>query len=153
MTTNTTVPPNQAGAPPTKSITRFFPAVARVLMGLIFLVFGLNGFLNFVPQPKTPVPEGALAFVGAMMKTGYMIRLIAGTQVLVGVLLLTNCFVPLALAIIAPVIVNIIAFHLFLSTLGMPLAVLVLVLEIYLAWVYRHTFRSMLTMRATPNAT
>jgi hypothetical protein len=122
-------------------------------MGLIFLVFGLNGFLNFVPQPKTPVPEDALAFVGAMMKTGYMIRLIAGTQVLVGVLLLTNCFVPLALAIIAPVIVNIIAFHLFLSTLGMPLAVLVLVLEIYLAWVYRHTFRSMLTMRATPNAT
>jgi hypothetical protein len=122
-------------------------------MGLIFLVFGLNGFLNFVPQPKTPVPEDALAFVGAMMKTGYMIRLIAGTQVLVGVLLLTNRFVPLALAIIAPVIVNIIAFHLFLSTLGMPLAVLVLVLEIYLAWVYRHTFRSMLTMRATPNAT
>lgn len=152
MTTDTTVPSNQAGARPTKSIARYLPAVARVLMGLIFFVFGLNGFLNFVPQPKTPVPEGALAFVGALMKTGYMIRLIAGTQVIVSVLLLSNRFVPLALAIIAPVIVNIIAFHLFLSTLGIPLAVLVLVLELYLAWVYRHCYRSMLAMRATPGA-
>lgn len=150
MTTVTTVPPNQAEARRPKTIARYLPAVARILMGLIFFVFGLNGFLNFVPQPKTPIPEGALAFVGALMKTGYMIRLIAGTQVIVGVLLLANRFVPLALALIAPVVVNIIAFHIFLSSIGIPLAVLVLVLEIYLAWAYRRVYRSMLAMRATP---
>ncbi len=150
MATQSAVPQKQAGAGKPSGAARYLPAIARILMGLIFFVFGLNGFLNFVPQPKTPVPEGALAFVGAMMKTGYMIRLIAGTQVFVGVLLLTNRFVPLALAIIAPVIVNIVAFHLFLSSVGIVLGVLVLVLELYLAWSYRHVFRHMLTMRATP---
>ncbi len=131
-----------------KSFTRHLPAVARVLMGLVFLVFGLNGFLNFIPQPSTPMPEKSVAFIGALMKTGYMIPLISGTQLIVGVLLLLNRFVPLALALIAPVIVNIIAFHMFLAPSGAVLAVVVLVLEIYLAWVYRNAYRPMLAMRA-----
>jgi len=117
-------------------------------MGLVFLVFGLNGFLNFIPQPSTPMPEKSVAFIGALMKTGYMIPLISGTQLIVGVLLLLNRFVPLALALIAPVIVNIIAFHMFLAPSGAVLAVLVLMLEIYLAWVYRNAYRPMLAMRA-----
>ena len=59
-------------------------------MGLLFLVFGLNGFFNFIPQPKTPMPEGAVAFVGALMKTSYMMPLVMGTQLLVGLLLLSH---------------------------------------------------------------
>src|SRR5580658_5876607 len=96
------------------SLTRHFPAIARILLGLVFFVFGLNGFLQFMPQPKT-MPLGALDFFGALLRTGYMLQLIAGTQTLSGALLLLNRFVPLALAFLAPVIVNIIAFHIFLS--------------------------------------
>ena len=70
-----------------KSFCCYLPHIARVLMGLGFFVFGLNGFLNFIPPPKTPMPEGAAAFAGALMKTGYMFQMIAGTQLLVGVLL------------------------------------------------------------------
>src|SRR5437870_3990186 len=89
-----------------KSITRYFPAIARVVIGLPFLIVGLNGLLNFLPQPTTPMPEGAGAFLGALMKTGYMIPLISATQLVVGALLLSNRFVPLALALIAPFFVN-----------------------------------------------
>ncbi|MBI3849145.1 MAG: DoxX family membrane protein [Verrucomicrobia bacterium] len=135
-----------------KFFTRYLPAIARVLMGLMFFVFGLNGFVNFIPQPKDPMPEGAAAFAGALMKTGYMMRLVMGTQLLVGVLLLLNRFVPLALALIAPIIVGIVTFHIFLAPATIAPGVVVLVLELYLAWAYRGTFRPMLALRTTPGA-
>jgi uncharacterized membrane protein YphA (DoxX/SURF4 family) len=123
---------------------------ARIILGLVFFVFGLNGFLNFIPPPSTPMPEGAQAFLGALMNTHYMMPLISGTQLLVGVLLLTNRFVPLALAIIAPEVVNIVAFHFFLAPSGLVIALVTLVLEIFLAWSYRSTYRSMLAARVIP---
>lgn len=131
-----------------KGFARYAPAAGRVLMGLIFCVTGLNGFLSFLPQ--TPMPEGAAAFAGAMLKTGYLFQLIMGTQLIVGLLLVTNRFVPLALALIAPIVVNIVAFHVFLAPSGLPLAVVVLALEVYLAWAYRSAYHAMLAMRATP---
>ncbi len=139
----------------TKSVARYLPALARLLMGLIFFVFGLNVFLNFIPRPKTPMPEPAVAFAMALMKTGYMMPLVMGTQLLVGVLLLLNRFVPLALALIAPIIVGIISFHLFLAPAPAAFApgLVVLVLELYLAWSYRHAFRPMLVMRSRPGPT
>ena len=82
-----------------KSFARYIPAVVRFLMGLMFVVFGLNGFLRFIPEPKTAMPEKAAAFAGALMQTGYMMPLVMGVMLLVGVLLLINRFVPLALAI------------------------------------------------------
>jgi len=109
-TQNTTAAAGIAEAP-AKSILRHWPTVLRILMGLGFFIFGLNGFLNFIPQPKDPMPEGAMAFAGALMKTGYMMPLVMGTQLLVGVLLLLNRFVPLALALIAPILVGIVTFH------------------------------------------
>ena len=132
-----------------KSFARFLPAIARVLMGLAFLTFGLNGFLNFIPQPKT-MPEGAANLFGAFMKSGYMIPLIFGTQTLVGVLLLLNIFVPLALAFIAPVIVNIVAFHIYIERSGLPIACVFLAIELYLAWSYRRAFRPMLALKTKP---
>src|SRR5882724_13225187 len=130
-----------------KSFARHVPAVARILMGLLFFVFGLNGFLNFIPQPKTPMPEGAAAFAGALMKTGYMFPLVMGTQLVAGTLLLLNCFVPLALALITPIIVGIITFHVFLAPSGMAPGIVALVLDLYLAWAYRGAFRPMLALR------
>src|SRR5262245_14008901 len=93
------------------------PLAARVVLGLIFTVFGLNGFLHFLPQP--PSTPAAMAFGGALAATGYMFPLIKGTEVLAGVLLLSGRYVPLALTLLAPVVVNIVAFHLFLAPAGL----------------------------------
>ena len=132
-----------------KLMARHLPTIARFLMGLLFTVTGLNGFLNFLPQPES-MPEGAAAFAGALMKTGYMFPLIMGTQLIAGALLLSNFFVPLALALIAPIIVGIVTFHIFLAPSGMAMAAVVLILEIYLAWSYRKAYRPMLALRAKP---
>ena len=134
-----------------KSFTRHFPAIGRILLGLPLFVFGLNAFLNFIPQPKTPMPEGAVAFAGALMNSGYMMQLIGITQLIVGVMLLSNRFVPLALALFAPFMVNSIAFHIFLEHSGLPMAVIFLALELYLAWAYRAAYHGMLAARVSPN--
>jgi uncharacterized membrane protein YphA (DoxX/SURF4 family) len=122
----------------------------RILMGLMFVVFGLNGFLHFIPQPKDPMPQRAMDFAGALMSTGYMMPLVMGTQLLVGVLLLLNRFVPLALALIAPIIVGIVTFHIFLAPSGMIIAGVVGVMELFLAWSYRSAFRPMLGFHVKP---
>ena len=132
------------------NITRHLPVVARYLMGLPLLVFGLNGFLNFIPQPETAMPEGAAAFAGALVNSGYMMQLIAVTLLVVGLLLVVNRFVPLALALFAPFILNSVLFHVFLERSGLPIAVVFLVLELYLAWTYRAAFRPMLAARVNP---
>ena len=134
-----------------KLFKHYLPAIARILMGLVFFVTGLNGFLNFIPPPKSPMPEAAASFMAALAGTGYMIPLVSGVQLLVGALLLVNRFVPLALTLIAPIIVGIITFHVFLEPSGLPLAGVVLILEIYLAWRYRKAFRPILIIRTTPD--
>jgi len=133
-----------------KSFTRHFPTIARILLGLPLFIFGLNLFLNFIPQPKTPLPEGAMAFAGALVATGYMMQLIGTTQLVVGVLLLINRFVPLALALFAPFVVNSLAFHFFLERTGLPMALIFAGFELYLAWAYRAAFRPMLAARVSP---
>jgi putative oxidoreductase len=99
--------------------------VARYLAGVIFLVFGLNGFLHFIPLP----PPGGVAgqFMGALFVSHYL-TLIFALQVIGAVLLLANRYVPLALAILAPVIVNILCFHALMAPSGLPLALFVTVL-------------------------
>lgn len=148
MNTDTTLGDPAGEAREKRSFTRFLPAIARVLLGVPLIGFGLNGFLNFIPPPPTPLPEGAMAFLGALAETGYMIQLIGLTHLTVGVLLLINRFVPLALALFAPFMVNSIAFHSFLEPSGLPMAIGFLVLEIYLVWKYREAYRPMLKARA-----
>lgn len=150
MTTDTTQVAGQTDARKHRPFTRYLTLVVRILMGLMFFVFGLNGFLHFIPEPKAAMPEGAAAFAGALMKTGFMFQLVSGTQLIVGVLLLLNRFVPLALALIAPIIVGIVTFHIFLAPASIAPGIVVLVMELYLAWAYRNTFRPMLAMRSTP---
>jgi len=117
--------------------------VARFALGSAFLLFGLNGFFQFLPTPATPPPAGAMAFAGALMQTGYMFPLIKGTEVLGGMLLLSGRYVPLALTLLAPVVVNILAFHLFLApgVGGLALPVALLILGLYLAWTERAVFK------------
>ena len=119
--------------------------VARVLLGLIFLVFGLNGFLHFLPQP--PMPDAAKAFFGGLVASGYMLPLLFATQMVGGALVLLG-LVPLGLVILAPVIVNIVAFHIFLEPGGLPLAIVVAALALFLAWAYRETYAPLFRSRA-----
>jgi hypothetical protein len=128
-------------------MTKHIPTAARYLLGAIFFVFGLNGFLGFLPQP--PLSPEAGAFMGALAATGYMFPLIKGTEVLAGALLLSNRFVPLSLALLAPITVNILAFHTFLSP-GLGLPAVVLALQLYLAYAYRAQYRGILQASATP---
>jgi uncharacterized membrane protein YphA (DoxX/SURF4 family) len=118
-------------------INRVLPVVARWLLGLPLVVFGLNLFLNFIPQPEVQLPEKAATFVGALVTSGYMMPMIGLTQLVVGVLLLVNRCVPLALLLFAPFIVNSVAFHVFLEPSGLPMACVFLAVHLYLAWVYR----------------
>ncbi len=130
--------------------TKIAPAVARILMGLPLVVFGLNGFLNFIPPPEGGLPPEAERFSTALLESGYMMPLIGLTQLVVGVLLLANRFVPLALVLFAPFIVNSVAFHLFLEPAGLVPAGVFLALHLYLAWIYRAAWRPLLTARAEP---
>jgi uncharacterized membrane protein YphA (DoxX/SURF4 family) len=122
---------------------------ARVLLGLIFFVFGLNGFLHFLPQP--PISGPPADFVGALAATGYMFPLLKGAEVAAGTLLLAGRFVPLALTVLAPIVVNIVAFHAFLAPSGLALPLVVVALEIFLAYSYRGAFRPMLRARVAPD--
>ena len=124
--------------------------IARILLGLIFTVFGLNGFLNFMPPPPTGIPQGAMDFSIAMMKTGYFVQLVSGTQMVCGLLLLLGRFVPLALTVLAPMLVNIVAFHLFLFPSGLVIPIVIVGLELFLAFAYRNAFRPMLQAKAMP---
>jgi putative oxidoreductase len=112
--------------------------ILRSILGLIFLVFGLNHFFAFLPMPAMQGP--AASFIGALAASGYMLALVSGTQVLAAAMLLIGVLVPLALVILAPIIVNIVAFHAFLDPSGLPQAVVVTVLELILAWQYREAF-------------
>jgi hypothetical protein len=91
-----------------------------------------------------------VAFGNGLAASGYMPVLLGGTQVVAGALLLVNRFVPLALVLLAPVIVNIVFFHAFLQRSGLVVALPVAAIEIYLGWAYRDYFRSVLTTRAKP---
>lgn len=86
---------------------------ARLLLGVIYFVFGLSGFFQFMPQPE--LPEAAMNFFGAMAATGYFITVIKGTEVVCGALLLSGFAVPLALVILAPITLQILLFHAFLT--------------------------------------
>jgi putative oxidoreductase len=101
--------------------------ITRYLLGLIFFVFGLNFFLHFIPMPPPTGVEGQ--FLGALFASHY-VALIGIFQIVPGLLLLVNRYVPLALALLAPVIVNIDATHILMAPSGLPLAAVVTLLWI-----------------------
>jgi uncharacterized membrane protein YphA (DoxX/SURF4 family) len=127
------------------AIRRVLPTAARLFLGLVFTVFGLNFFLHFLPMPAAP-PRAA-AFAGALFASGYLFPLLKATEVVAGLLLLGGLFVPLALAVLAPIIINIVGFHLFLEPSGLPIPLALLAAELYLAWSYRSAFAPMLHLR------
>jgi len=115
---------------------------ARILLGLIFVIFGSNAFLHFLPMP--PLPQNlAGEYLHAFITSGYVYA-IGGLQVIGGLLLLIGRFVPLGLTILGAIIVNIWLFHLLMAPEGLPPAILVTVLELFLVWRYRDAFAGLL---------
>ena len=99
--------------------------ISRFLLALIFTIFGLNGFLHFIPMPP---PTGVAAqFMGAMFVSKYLLFVFT-IQLIAGVLLFSNRYVPLALTLLAPVIVNILLFHVLMNPAGLGLAIFVAIL-------------------------
>jgi len=119
--------------------------IARLLLGLISVVFGLNGFLNFLNMG--PPPSGlAGQFIGALALSHYY-WVVAALQVAGGALLLVNRFVPLALVLLGPVIVNIILYHVFLNPSGAGLAIVVVILWGIVFYSYRQYFSGIFVRR------
>jgi putative oxidoreductase len=120
--------------------------VARLLLGLIGVVFGLNGFLNFLNMG--PMPSGlAGQFIAALALSHYF-WVVAALQVTGGALLLVNRFVPLGLVLLGPVIVNIILYHVFLNPSGIVMAIVVAILWGIVFYGYRQYFSGIFVQRA-----
>ena len=112
--------------------------ISRVLLGLIFVTFGLNMFLSFIPLP--PPPEGpAREFMTALFVSHY-VYVVGALQVVGGLILLSGRWIPLGLTLLGPVIVNIDCFHVLMAPAGLPMALVVSVLALFLLWRYREHF-------------
>ena len=120
---------------------------ARLLLGVPFVVFGLNGFLQFMPMEALPAP--AMDLMMAFMRSRYMMPLLSGSELLVGLMLVSGYYVPLALLILAPIMLNIFLFHIFLlpnpSTFVMP--VIFTLLALFLARKHEKVFGPILKPR------
>ncbi len=109
------------------------PLISRILLGFVFLASGIVGLFNLVPPPAD-LPEKLVAFNNGMMATGYLLQLVKITEIVCGLLLMVGWFVPLALVVLAPVVLNIFLVHFFMAPSGLPLAVILGLLTVYLAF-------------------
>jgi putative oxidoreductase len=118
--------------------------IVRTLLGLCFVVFGLNGFLHFIPMGAPPPPDSpAGQFFAAVSTTGYM-QVVFLCQIIGGLLLLINFLPVLGLAILCPVIFNIVLFHATMAPSGMLMAIVVALLALFLIWAYWDHYRHLL---------
>jgi uncharacterized membrane protein YphA (DoxX/SURF4 family) len=124
-------------------LTDWAALTVRVLFGGLFVFSGLNKLVGFMPLP--PMPEPATVFLGALAATGYMIPVIGAIEAVFGALIIAGRFVPLALTVLAPLVVNIAFFHVLLAP-GLPVVIFVLAAELFLAWRYRAAFEGLLQM-------
>lgn len=119
--------------------------IARNLLGVMFLIFGLNGFFHFLPQPPPPPLGGQ--YLGLLSATHYMVPVFL-LQTIGGALLLLNRFVPLALALLGPVIVNILLYHGLMDPKGLPPGVVALILWLVVFYSVRSAFAGVFAAKA-----
>ena len=127
---------------------RFAIIGARVILGLIFTVFGLNGFFHFIPNPE--MNEPMTTFMMALVGTGYFMIVVKVVEVVSGLMILTGRFLPLGLILLAPVSVHILFVHLFLDQAGLAMAIVIVVLQVFLAFAYRDSFSGVVNANARP---
>lgn len=127
---------------------KYAVTAARILFGINFLINGLNPFVGFYELPA-PTPEaGALA--GALAASGYLFTVVKIVEIMVGVLLLANRFVPLALIVIFPISLNIFMFDTILEPAAAPIGIFVILLNVYLCFAYVEYYKPFLTPKAIP---
>ena len=125
---------------------RILVLIARILLGLLFLVFGLNGFLMFLPMG--PMPTGlAGQWVTALLQSHYAL-VVSALQIAGGALLLVNRYVPLGLTILGPIIFNIILYHLLLFHMGLGIAIVVAILWGIVAFYHRQAFAGLFVQKS-----
>ena len=114
----------------------------RIILGLILVVFGVNKFAQFIPFP--PMPEPAVSFMTSLVETGYMMPIVAVIEIAVGLMLLANRYVALALLLLAPIAVNIILFHLILDLKGIAGGAVVFAAMVYLMYLNKEKYQALL---------
>ena len=124
--------------------------IARILLGLAFVVFAANYFVPFLPSPGMPAPD-ALAFIIAFKGAG-LLTLIKAIELVAGIALVANRLVPLSLALLAPILVGIVGYHAAYAPEGLAVPGVLLALELVLAWSYRSAFAPMLKVKVAPEA-
>ena len=118
--------------------------IVRVMLGLIFVIFGLNGFLLFITPPEHTATGGA--FINLLVATGFM-YVEKSLEIIGGATLLSNNYVPLGLGILAPIVVNIFLFHLLMERYTLVVGVILFFLWAFLAWAYRQYFAGLFVRR------
>ncbi len=118
--------------------------IARILLGLIFTVFGLNGFFHFLPMQLPPGDSGTLFTI--MFKYGWL-TFISALYVIAGVLLLIGRYIGVALTILGPIIVVILLYHVTMMPQGLPMALFVALLEVFLIYAHWHHFDAVVKHR------
>jgi putative oxidoreductase len=119
--------------------------IARILLGLIFVFFGVNGYLNFLHAPMPPGQAGQ--YMGVMFGTFYM-YFVSLVQLVGGVILLSGQFIPLALVLLGPVLVNILLFHISFQPSGLPPGIVCTVLWLIIFFGYRRAFDGIFAQKA-----
>lgn len=109
------------------------PFIARLLLGLIMFASGVAGYFNLIPVPPD-LPEKLVTFNTGLAASGYFFPFLKLTEIVCGALLLSGYFVPLALVVLAPIVLNIFMVHAFLAPDGLPLALILGLLMIYLSF-------------------
>jgi len=118
----------------------------RVIFGLLFVVFGLNGFLNFIPMP-TPTAEAG-EFLGALFKTGFIFPVVKSIEILVGVALLANRFTSLALVVLAPILTVITLHNFILDPAGIGMSSALIVMFAFLVYNHRENYKQLFASKA-----
>lgn len=119
--------------------------IVRILLGLILVIFGLNKFLQFMPMPA--MPEAAGEFMGVLVKSGYIMPIVAIIEIAVGVLLLINKYQSLAIVVVFPVLLNAFLFHLFLDIAGIGGAAIAMAMNIFLFFANKESYKSLLNTK------
>lgn len=122
--------------------------IVRTLMGLLFLFGSVVYFLNLFPVPE--LTGNMKTFNEGLAASGYFMTLLKATELVCGLMLITGRFVPLALVVLSPIIINILMVHIFLDRTGLPVAVFLVLANLFLAYCYRDAFRPLLTSKYEP---
>lgn len=133
---------------------KYLTVAVRILFGALFAFSGFTGLFNLGPQSMEGMPAEAVAFATALGESGFIMPITKAVELVAGIMLLANRFAPLALALLAPLVIGIFGFHTLLAPSGAAMAIVLAVAEIYLAWAYRESFKPMLRPRhsqATPS--